>query len=378
MSKKDFPNLEEQIKHTVKKYVNEKTESTLNSVKMTLKKKAQQVDCKITSEVQNRYKNVNNMIAKNKNSMYISSIPAGRISGIVYIILGITGIGVMSILLIVFLFIGFLSNVKVSSLLFTLLGLNIVLTLRGKSLRKRVKRFNQYASLLSRNNYCSIHKLAIAVGKKEKFVVKDLRKMIDLGMFREAYLNEEKTYFMLGNEVYENYLKLQENLKKHKQQELKKEQERKSIKDPQNQELIRTTEIVKKYTEQIQDINNAISNEQISMKLKKLQDVVSEIINYVEKNPKKLSEVRKFTTQYLPITLKLLNKYKELNDQPVQGDNIKNAKIEIEKSIDVINIAFEKLLDNLFKDVALDVSTDISVLETLFAQEGLTKNDFQK
>lgn len=78
------------------------------------------------------------------------------------------------------------------------------------------------------------------------------------------------------------------------------------------------------------------------------------------------------------MTLKLLNAYKELNEQPVQGDNIRNAKNEIEKTLDTINNAFEKLLDDLFEEIALDISTDISVLETLFTQEGLKKDDFKK
>ena len=78
------------------------------------------------------------------------------------------------------------------------------------------------------------------------------------------------------------------------------------------------------------------------------------------------------------MTIKLINSYKELNNQPVQGENIKSAKIEIEKSIDLINTAFENLLDDLYEDMALDISTDISVLKTLFKQEGLTENDFKK
>ena len=78
----------------------------------------------------------------------------------------------------------------------------------------------------------------------------------------------------------------------------------------------------------------------------------------------------------MPITLKLVTSYKELNEQLVQGENIKTAKNEIEKSINLINTAFENLLDDMFEDVVLDISSDISVLETLFKQEGLTKNDF--
>ena len=105
---------------------------------------------------------------------------------------------------------------------------------------------------------------------------------------------------------------------------------------------------------------------------------MAEIFKYIEKNPNKLSDVSKFTNHYLPITLKLVTSYKELNEQLVQGENIKTAKNEIEKSIDLINTAFENLLDDMFEDVVLDISSDISVLETLFKQEGLTKNDFEK
>lgn len=74
----------------------------------------------------------------------------------------------------------------------------------------------------------------------------------------------------------------------------------------------------------------------------------------------------------------MVTSYKELNEQLVQGENIKTAKNEIEKSINLINTAFENLLDDMFEDVVLDISSDISVLETLFKQEGLTKNDFEK
>ena len=392
MYKNDFSDLENQIKDsvknafdaidfvTLKKNINDKTESTLDSVKMNLKNKSQQFSEKMDNEIQNKYRNISNKSRKNKvkDSMYISKIPVGRVSGIVYTIFGTMGIGLLSILLFIFLLFGLLENFKVLAVLLTFLGLNIALTLKGKNSRKRVKRFNQYVRALDGDNYSSIEQLAAVVRKKQKFVVKDLTKMIDLGMFKEAYINEEETYFMLSNEVYENYLISQKNLKKRNEEKLKKEKSNKNINDPEKEELIRTIEMVNNYIEQIKNVNNAIPNEEISIKLQRLQNIVSEIINFVENNPKKLLEVRKFTTHYLPITLKLVNGYKDLNEQPVEGDNIKNTKIEIEKSIDIINIAFEKLLDDLFEELALDVSTDISVLKTLFTQEGLTKNDFQK
>jgi 5-bromo-4-chloroindolyl phosphate hydrolysis protein len=78
---------------------------------------------------------------------------------------------------------------------------------------------------------------------------------------------------------------------------------------------------------------------------------------------------------YLPMTVKLLNAYADMDAQPVQGQNIQASKKEIEATLDTLNLAFEKLLDKIFEDTALDVSSDISVLNTLLAQEGLADDE---
>ena len=396
MYKKDFSDLEDQIRDTVKnafnaidfaslkKDVGGKVENTLNDVKTNLNSKSQQFNEKMKNKIQNQYKNVAK-VTTNKAAMYICKRPVGSISGIFYTIFGFVGSTVLGILLIIYsIWTSFLGGFLVNNfiglgILLTFFVSSIALTLRGTNLRKRVKRFKQYVNSLDGQSYCSIQELAIAVRKKEKFVVKDLRKMIDLGMFKEAHIDDKRTCFMLNNEVYENYLNSQEAFKERNEYELKRQEQSNEKTNDQEKEGLRCTiEMGKNYIGQIKNVNNAISEEEISIKLYRLQNIVGEILNYVESNPKKLPEVNKFTNHYLPITLKLVNAYKELNDQLVQGDNIKSAKNEIEKSIDIINIAFEKLLDDLFEEIALDISTDISVLETLFVQEGLTKNDFKK
>ena len=396
MDKKDISDLEDQIRDTVKnafnaidfaslkKDVGGKVENTLNDVKTNLNSKSQQFNEKMKNKIQNQYKNVAK-VTTNKAPMYICKRPVGSISGILYTIFGFVGSIVLGILLIIYsIWTSFLGGFLVNNfiglgILLTFFVSSIALTLRGTNLRKRVKRFKQYVNSLDGQSYCSIRELAITVSKKEKFVVKDLRKMIDLGMFKEAHIDDKRTCFMLNNEVYENYLNSQEAFKERNEYELKRQEQSNEKINYQEKEGLRCTiEMGKNYIGQIKNVNNAISEEEISIKLYRLQNIVSEILNYVENNPKKLPEVNKFTNHYLPITLKLVNAYKELNDQLVQGDNIKSAKNEIEKSIDIINIAFEKLLDDLFEEIALDISTDISVLETLFVQEGLTKNDFKK
>ena len=81
---------------------------------------------------------------------------------------------------------------------------------------------------------------------------------------------------------------------------------------------------------------------------------------------------------YLPTTMKLLEAYKNFDDVSVPGEDIKKAKTEIEKTIDIINEAFAELLNKLFQSTVFDVTTDAQVLQTMLAKEGLTKNDFSE
>lgn len=379
MNKKDFSNLEDQIMSTVsnalkaidianlKRDINDKTEETINQFRSKF------------DEYSEKYIGLNKK-SKNDISKYISKRPAGSISGILCIVFGasgsiIYGSSVALFLIANSLFSGFIvgSQVVLGVLVLFFVG-SVALLLKGINLRKRVKRFKKYVRFIDDNSYFLIEDLARFAKEKKSFVLKDLRKMIDLGMFLEGHIDEEKTYFMLNDEVYGDYL----NLKKEQiAKESNKEKLKEEIDNSGKEEIESIIKIGRNYIEQIKTVRNELYREEIAIKLDKLVNIGDQILNYVEKNPKKTQEVNKFVNHYLPITIKLINSYKELNNQVVQGDNIKNAKIEIEKSIDLINNAFENLLDDLYEDVVLDISTDISVLKTLFKQEGLSEEDFK-
>lgn len=378
MDKKDLSNLEDQIMSTVsnalkaidfanlKKDINDKTENTLNQVKSKF------------NGYSEKYMRLNKK-AKNDISKYISKRPAGSMSGILYILFGISGCLVYGSSVLIFIIFKILFGMIGSNVLFVsaflLLVVSVGLLLRGITLRKRVKRFKKYVRFIDDNNYFLIKDLAKFAREKESFVVKDLSKMIDLGMFLEGHIDEEKTYFMLNDEVYNDYL----NLKNQQiAKEIDNEKLNEEIENLEKDEIESTIKIGKNYIEQIKNIKNELYKEEIAVKLDKLGNISNQILIQVEKNPNKIQEVNKFINHYLPITIKLINSYKDINNQSVQGENIENAKIEIEKSIDLINSAFENLLDDLYEDVVLDISTDISVLKTLFKQEGLTEDDFKK
>ena len=380
MNKNDFYNLEEQITSTVsdalkaidiaglKSDINYKAEDTINQFKS-----------KFNFYIE-KHMNLNKK-SKSDITKYISKRPPGSVSSVIYIVIG-AGTTVINV---VSLGVYLIANTVFSSILAgssVVLGVLVVfsvggagLLLKGINERKRVKRFKKYVRIIDNNSFVSIEELAKYASEKKNFVVKDLRKMIDLGMFLEGHIDEGKTYFMINDEVYGQYL----NLRK---EQLAKESNKKKLKrentNEVKEEVDSTIKIGREYIEQIKAIRNHLQRDEIGIKLDKLGDIANQILNQVEKNPNKAQEVNKFINHYLPVTIKLISSYKELNNQVVEGGNIKNAKVEIRRSIDLINNAFEILLDDLYEDVVLDISTDITVLKTLFKQEGLSEEDFKK
>ena len=373
MSKREFYNLEDEITAKVK--------DALKAIDMVNIKRDFNYKAEDTiNQFKSKFTDYAHLDRKTKNnvSMYINRKPPGRISGIVCIVLGSVGISLYGLSLLSFTVVNIISGGIIGSsvfvLLFLLFVISIVVLFKGLNLKRRVDRFKRYVTIMDRRTYITIKDLSKLTKQKERFLVKDLEKMIDMGMFYQGHIDEEKAHFMLTDEVYNDYL----NLKRQEIEDKKKEQRlEEEIKNLSDKDVQSTLKVGRDYIKEIKSVKNELYREEISMKLDKPSNVSEEILKQIEKNPKKVEEVNKFINHYLPITLKLINSYEELNAQSLQGENIQKAKIEIEESIDLINKAFENLLDDLFEDIRLDISTDISVLKTLFKQEGLGEEDFK-
>ena len=91
-------------------------------------------------------------------------------------------------------------------------------------------------------------------------------------------------------------------------------------------------------------------------------------------NPEKGGQLRSFLNYYLPTTLKILNSYAQLEEQGVEGANISAAKERIEGMMDKVVEGFEKQLDKLFENTAMDITTDVKVLEQMLEKDGLSQN----
>lgn len=261
-----------------------------------------------------------------------------------------------------------------------LLGGGVWLLTSGIRSITRVGRFEKYLKALGSKTHCELNQLARMVGKSPKFVRKELKGMIEDGMFLEGHLDEEETSLITSDDSYVHYLEVRQKQAVQRQQEAVETKKQQDAAKEQKRDA-RVQEVMDRGNAFIRDIracNDAIPGQEISDKISRMETLVRKIFDRVEEHPEVVPELKKLMDYYLPMTVKLLKAYADMDAQPVQGENIQNSKREIEATLDTLNTAFEKLLDSIFKTTALDVSSDISVLNTLLAQEGLTDDELAR
>ena len=260
------------------------------------------------------------------------------------------------------------SGFSIPLLIFLLAG--IVLAVVGAKYTGRAERFQKYVDTLGDKTYCDMNALSKAAARPVNFVRKDVKKMIADRWFLEGHLDAQETTLITSDETYKQYQELEKQQAQRKA-DAAAENAGKPTLTPEVEDMI---DRGRAYVREIRACNDAIPGEEISQKISHMETVVAKIFESAMLHPEAAPDLKKLMNYYLPMTIKLLKAYQEMDSQPVQGENIQRSKKEIEDTLDTLNMAFEKLLDAVFQDTALDVSTDITVLETLLAQEGLTQD----
>lgn len=344
-----------------------------------------------TQQQNNPYQNVPQAVPNQQFPSTAFPFPfkkVGNVSGVLYKVFGGIGLGVTS-LIGFFHFTLLLTNETISvagwtaNVLFLALFAGMIRL--GIGQHRRLKLAERYAGLCGRNLYGEIEQLARSTGRKTRRVIKDLQKMLSLGMFPEGHLDEQKTCFMLNDGIYRQYLETENNRK------LREEESRRLAvsKDRQNTAEAETrSEQAPELSEQEAELNSMVAEgmecirklrllndkipgEVISAKLFRLENLLKSLFDSVREHPEQMHRMHKLMNYYLPTTLKLVEAYEEFDRVSVPGDDIIAAKAEIENTLDTINQAFTELLNNLFQDAVLDATTDAQVLKTMLAREGL-------
>lgn len=330
----------------------------------------------------------NSVILYDKKGMSTSGSAAMAALGYTFFGIGAASAVMALIFLMVFeqYFAGFLIWLILSVLVALPFG---IMGISGTCSYKSKGRFKTYLRKLDGRECCNITELADGVGKSTQEVVKDLESMIRKRWFRQGHLDRQKTCLIVTDRMYREYLQLETQKQNYqeqlKQDDIQRQMNQRVAEQEQNERMKKLDPEVRKVIEQgetfvykIRQCNDAIPGEEISAKISRMELIVARIFDRVEQNPACVGDIRKLLEYYLPTTVKLLEAYEEMDAQPVYGENIQTAKKEIEATLDTLNAAFEKLLDNLFQDTAWDVSSDISVLNTMLYQEGLHEDGLKK
>lgn len=376
----DFSNIGRQVRDTVKSAVQS---PKFADIRQTISSTAREIQWTFKSGFQPPQESGPQPPAAASSVSRPASRPAraavripGKVSGILLTVFSGIGLGAFLICTVLFLF-AFVSTYdsvfgQLSAAMlvcFALLTLAcVILLLVGGSLRRRARRFRLILEQLGNCAFCPVDLLASHTGQTVRDTVRDLRRMIAMGILPDGHLDDEETCVMLNYETYQYYQ--QAKRREREEQEAKAKEAAASAADKDGPAAVIAEG--RALLRQIRECNDALPGEEISAKLTRLENTTAAIFRYVEENPEKLPEIRRFLNYYLPTTLKLLDAYRKFEEQPVHSGQQAETQAQIEGALDTINEAFVRLLDGLMQTQRMDVSADISVMKTMLEKEGLT------
>lgn len=218
-------------------------------------------------------------------------------------------------------------------------------------MRRRLRRYAKYQAIAGKKETVSIAQFAAAANVSPRRVESDLEQMVQKGFWgKEAYLD-------LGRGVLVRTFAAAEDLEEQRQQ--------------QKQSAPAETE--EGYSGQLRDIrraNDRIADPVISAKIDRLEELAGKIFRIVEEEPEKKAKASTFLNYYLPTTQKLLDSYADFEEAGVSGENVSQAKQRIADTMDKIVEGFERQLDQLYQSDAMDVDSDIRVMEQMLRRDG--------
>lgn len=230
----------------------------------------------------------------------------------------------------------------------------------GFSMDKSLKRYAKYLSVMGDREAVPVEELARTLGYHASRVERDLQRMIDRGYFGgKAYLNVELGYLFRSGQAGADWSQRQRETQAAQTPPAPKEAE----------------EGYSGILRKIRRANDDIADPVLSAKIDRLEEVTAKIFRAVEEDPQKRGKIDTFLNYYLPTTQKPLDSYAEFESAGVEGENLRQAKSRIEATMDAIVKGFEHQLDELYKADALDVDSDIRVMEHMLRRDTATTED---
>ncbi len=318
-----------------------------------------------------------------KTGLLVNVKNNGFVAGVLFIVFG----SIANVPLFILSLIGILNGWGAAGYLLFFLFVSIFFICHGKNKIQLVDKAKRYVKMCGIKMYAEVEELAAQVGVSPRKVEKELRKILRKGIIPSAHMDKKGTHLMLNEMVYKQYIDAEKartlREKEEKEQAKLKAKTPKALVTEQNAqpktELEQMVEEGQECIQKLHYMNDLIPGEVISSKLYELENLLKEIFERLQKEPAQMNRMHKVMNYYLPTTLKLVEAYHEFDIVSSPNEEIVSAKKEIEDTLDTINDAFVELLNSLFQDKVFDITTDAQVLQTMLANEGLTKEmDLEK
>ncbi|MDE6260514.1 MAG: 5-bromo-4-chloroindolyl phosphate hydrolysis family protein [Oscillospiraceae bacterium] len=231
-------------------------------------------------------------------------------------------------------------------------GLGMLFSGIGKN--RSSERYLNYLAYIGANREVALAPMAASFGVPVSKLCKDLRRMLAKGILPTGYLDLAEGKLFLTEMGYHTP---------------EPKRETPPVQEETAQEAAaREDDILR----EIRQVNDAIPDAAMSAKIDRIEEITGKILKYQKEHPNKEGQLRTFLNYYLPTTLKILRAYAQLDAQGIEGENISAAKKRIEDMMDQVVSGFEKQLDKLFQDDAMDITSDVEVLENMLKKDGLS------
>lgn len=232
----------------------------------------------------------------------------------------------------------------------------VAMLVAGQRMKRRSARIARYLAVMGERGYISVEELCTVTGKSRKKIESDLDYMVEKGLLGTgAYLDSGRGIFFRSADAFADYA----NATAKKENVTPKE----------------ANEGYAGALRAIRSANDRIADPVLSEKIDHLETVAGKIFREVEEHPEKQQQAAMFLNYYLPTTLKLLDSYAKFEEAGIEGENLSRAQEHIEETMDALIKGFDKQLDDLYRNEAMDIDSDIRVMENMLRRDTASVED---
>lgn len=247
----------------------------------------------------------------------------------------------------------------ISGVSLAILFINIYLITRFISAVKYKMRFDIYIELLGFKSLEYVEDLALCSKQKESTVIKDLNLAIKQKLIPQGHFTRDNLVFVISDKAYDRYMAKPAVYDSYFQKQLEERHRTKS----QTQHIDQIIEIGEQYIKKLNDFKTLVKDKTVSRKIERLCNVVSMLFHEIDVNPSQVNFLEVFLNYYLPTTEKLLDTYVSITEKKISAPNLATAKKEIEDSLNTIINSYEVILEKLYEEYEMDITSDITAIE---------------